>query len=140
MELLHIKNFIKKVIAFILVVTFISGIICPYRVQAKNSFILTVNMTKALALANSEKLEELLLKYDQAQIKYKSAVKSAYEKYRNITTFRWSPLLSFKLPQQPDEAETFDFQYTAIDKQAELDKIEHQLDDIIYEIYEYLNL
>jgi len=136
MELLHIKNFIKKVIAFILVVIFTSGIICPYKVQAKNSFILTVNMTKALALANSEKLEELLLKYDQAQIKYKSAVKSAYEKYRNITTFRWSPLLSFKLPQQPNEAETFDFQYTAIDKQAELDKIEHQLDDIIYEIYE----
>ena len=136
MELLHIKNFIKKAMAFILIATFISTSMCPTDVEAKNSFTLTVDMAKALALANSEDLEALLLKYDQAQIKYKSAVKSAYEKYKNMQTLRWSPLLSFKLPEQPNEQETFDFQYTAIDKQAEIDKIERQLDDIVYEIYE----
>lgn len=136
MELLHIKNFIKKATAFILIATFISSSMCQTKVEARNSFTLTVDMAKALALANSEDLEALLLKYDQAQIKYKSAVKSAYEKYKNMQTLRWSPLLSFKLPEQPNEQETFEFQYTAIDKQAEIDKIERQLDDIVYEIYE----
>ncbi|WP_028234532.1 hypothetical protein [Pseudobutyrivibrio sp. MD2005] len=136
MELLRIKNYIKKAIAFILVATIISGTICPSKAEARNSFVLTVDIAKALALANSEELEELLLKYDQAQIKYRSAVKSAYEKYRELTTFNWSPLLSFKLPQQPNEQESYDFQYTAIEKQAEIDKLDHQLTDKVFEIYE----
>jgi len=136
MELLHIKSYIKKATAFILIATFISGSVCQERVEARNSYTLTVEMAKSLALANSEEVEELLLKYDQAGIKYKSAVKSAYEKYRKITSFSWSPLLSFKLPEKPTEAEEYEFQYTAIEKQAEIDKLERQLDDIVYEIYE----
>jgi len=136
MELLHIRNIIKKTTAFILIASICLCGQPPIQVEAKNSFTLTIQTTKALALANSDELDELLLKYDQAGIKYKSAVKSAYEKYRKIKSFSWSPLLSFKLPQKPTEAEEFEFQYTVIEKQAEIDKIERQLDDVVYEIYE----
>ncbi len=136
MELLHTRNIIKKATAFILIVAIICSVLSPCKVEAKSSFTLTIEISKALALANSEKLDELLLKYDQAGIKYKSAVKKAYEKYRKITSFSWSPLFSFKFPQQPTEAEEYEFQYTAIEKQAEIDKIVRQLDDIVYEIYE----
>ena len=136
MELLHTRKVIKKATAFILTATILCSSLYPCKVEAKNSFTLTIETAKSLALANSEKLDELLLKYDQAGIKYKSAVKSAYEKYRKITSFSWSPLFSFKFPEQPTEAEEYEFQYTAIEKQAELDKIERQLDDVVYEIYE----
>ena len=85
MELLRTRKVIKKATAFILIVTILCGTMYPCKVEARNSFTLTIGVAKSLALANSEKLDELLLQYDQAQVKYKSAVKSAYEKYRYIT-------------------------------------------------------
>ncbi|SFN83249.1 Outer membrane protein TolC [Pseudobutyrivibrio sp. JW11] len=136
MELLCTKSRINKAIAFILIVVFLSNSISVPRIEAAGSNTLTIDIVKALALANSEDLEALLLKYDQAQIQYKSAVKSAYEKYRKIKSFSWSPLLSFKLPQKPTEAENYDYQFTAIEKQAEIDKIEQELDDKVFAVYE----
>ena len=136
MELLRTKTYIKRTIAFILMTVILCNSVTMPHVNAAGRNTLTIQMVKALALANSEDMEALLLKYDQAQIQYKSAVKAAYEKYRYIKSFSWSPLISFKLPQSPTEAENFDYQFTSVEKQAEIDKVERQLDDKVYEIYE----
>ena len=64
--------------------------------------LLTLSTAKRMALANSEKIENLEVQMMAKDAAVNSAIRSLKEKERNMATFRWSPLLSFKFPTKPE--------------------------------------
>ena len=56
-----------------------------------------------------------------------------------MSTFRWTPLLSFKFPEKPDLSEAYEFQFKPIQIQAEIDTVKHKMTDHILEVYENIS-
>ena len=70
---------------------------------------------------------------------YESAVKAIALKEKNLSTFRWSPLLSFKFPTKPNFEEASEFQYKPVALQYEIKVAQHNLQDKVYAIGEKVN-
>lgn len=92
-----------------------------------------------MALAGSsdykKKYNEILLK----QIKYRDAVRSAKEKKRNLTTFRWTPLLKFHFPEKLNLAEEMEFVFKPAQIQMEITNLKHELADMKFGILEKID-
>lgn len=58
---------------------------------------------------------------------------------KNMSTFRWSPLLSFKFPEKPDLTEAYEFEFKPIQIQAQIDTVRHQMTDQTLEVYEEIS-
>lgn len=102
--------------------------------------ILTVSQAKNLALKNSRDYKSVKSDITLLQVKYEQAVKSIALKKHNMSTFRWTPLLSFKFPEKADLAEEYEFTYKPLQIQSEITAKKHRLSDIVYEIYEETEL
>ena len=83
----------------------------------------------------SKKNNQIILK----QMKYVEAVEGIRAKVKNLRSFRWSPLLSFKFPQQLDITEEYDLNVKPLTIQTEIDTLKHGLDDLKYEITHKVN-
>jgi hypothetical protein len=96
--------------------------------------ILTVEQAQNLALATDitikKKNSELILK----RIKYTEAVEGARIKAKNMATFRWSPLLSFKFPEPLDLVLEYDLSATPLTLQIEISTLQHEKDDTVFEV------
>lgn len=73
------------------------------------------------------------------RMKYVEAVEGIRAKVKNLRSFRWSPLLSFKFPQQLDITEEYDLNVKPLTIQAEIDTLRHGLDDLKYKITHEVN-
>ena len=73
------------------------------------------------------------------RMKYVEAVEGIRAKVKNLRSFRWSPLLSFKFPQQLDLTEEYDLNVKPLTIQTEIDTLKHGLDDLKYEITHKVN-
>ena len=100
---------------------------------------MNLKSAKSIAIANSEEIETLEMSVEAKQAAINSAVRSLKERERNMKTFRWSPLLSFKFPTKPDETEAFNFQFKPQQLQSELRTMKHKVDQKTLEIYEKVN-
>ncbi|MBO5279077.1 MAG: TolC family protein [Lachnospiraceae bacterium] len=105
-----------------------------YRVQAER--VLLLSQAKVLALSNSRDYKRTKSKIALKQVKYTEAVKSIQLKKKNMSTFRWTPLLSFKFPTKADLADEYEFTYKPLQIQSEISNLQHQLSDQVYEVYE----
>ena len=83
----------------------------------------------------SKKNNQIILK----QMKYVEAVEGIRAKVKNLRSFRWSPLLSFKFPQQLDITEEYDLNVKPLTIQTEIDTLRHGLEDLKYEITHKVN-
>lgn len=90
---------------------------------------LKLSTAKSLAVANSEKIESLDIQIDAKKAARTSAVRSLRERERSMGTFRWSPLLNFKFPTTPNEAEAFEFQFKPTQLDYNIKTLEHKMDD-----------
>lgn len=124
--------------ARLLILVFICGIFGGngQKVQAAEDRLLTLDMAKKSAVACSPKMEKLESEKNVKEASLKQAVKSIQVKKKNMSTFRWSPLLSFKFPEKPDLAEAYEFQFKPVQIQAQIDTVRHKMTDQILEIYE----
>uniref|UniRef100_UPI00405600B6 TolC family protein n=1 Tax=Agathobacter sp. TaxID=2021311 RepID=UPI00405600B6 len=100
---------------------------------------LTLDMAKALGLANSSDYEKLESELSVKEASLKQAIKSIREKKKNMSAFRWSPILSFKFPEQPNLSEEYEFQFKPIQIQAEIDVLEQKLTDQVLAVYEEIS-
>ncbi len=107
--------------------------------QAAGERILTLDMAKKTALANSPAYEKLESELQVKEISLKQAVKSIKLKQKNMATFRWTPLLSFKFPEKPDLSEAYEFQFKPIQIQSEIDTIKHKMTDQVLQVYENIS-
>lgn len=95
---------------------------------------MTISLAKKLALSESNSYQLLLNKIETSKIQYTQAVKSLKLKEKNQTTFRWSPVLSFHFPEELNLSEAFEYKYKPLELQSKIEVLEHQRDDLVYEI------
>lgn len=121
-------------IALILTVCLVSLSIPMPNAQAveKN---LSLNMAKSMGLANSKKYQQLQTKLELTTIQYEQAIKAIQLKEKNQSTFRWSPLLNFQFPTKPNLSEAFEYQYKPLELQSNLDVLNRQISDMVYQVY-----
>lgn len=97
---------------------------------------LNAAQVKTMAMSGSGAYRKLKNKKILAEVKYREAVKSIALKKKNLSSFRWTPLLSFKFPEQPDLAKEFEFTYKPMQIQSEINAIGHEMSVIQYDVYE----
>ena len=107
--------------------------------QAAGERLLTLDMAKKTGLANSPAYEKLESQLQVKEVSLKQAVKSIKLKQKNMSTFRWTPLLSFKFPEKPDLSEAYEFQFKPIQIQSEIDTVKHKMTDQVLEVYENIS-
>lgn len=112
-------------------------IICmsPEQVHAAQST-LTVEQVVSLAWFNSRDYRKNQSKIALSKVKYTQAVKSIRLKKKNMSTFRWSPVLNFKFPEKAALADEFEWVYKPVQIQGEISSLEHKLTDIKYAVKE----
>ena len=97
---------------------------------ARRQTILSLATAKTVAICNSEKIEAIEMQIEAKQAARESAIRSLKEKERSMQTFRWSPLLNFKFPTTPNEAEAFEFSYKPTQLQYDIDTLKHKINDL----------
>jgi outer membrane protein TolC len=87
------------------------------------------NLAVAANTAIRKKNSEIVLK----GIKYNEAVSGARAKAKNLSTFRWTPLLSFKFPEKFDLALDYDLSTEPFTLQIEISTLKHEKADLVFE-------
>ena len=121
------KRFLGIFLSLCLLVPFASSLTPASSVYAAR--MMRLSTAKMVAVARSEKIEALELQVATKQAAKESALRSIREKERNMSTFRWSPLLDFSFPTDPDEAEAFEFRYKPTQLQYDIDTLNHKITD-----------
>ncbi|MDD7641529.1 MAG: hypothetical protein PUK75_03445 [bacterium] len=107
--------------------------------KAQVKAVYTLSQARAQAYSNSSKLEQLENKLETKKVQLEQSIKTIKMKQKNMSTFRWSPLFSFKFPTKPDLAEAFEFEFKPTSIQYEIDILNHQITDQKFEIYQQVN-
>lgn len=122
----------------ICVILFFSQIMSTPSEDVYAAQIPTMTLEQAVSLGwfNSTEYRKNQSKIALAKVKYTQAVKSIQLKKKNMSTFRWSPLLNFKFPEKATLADEFEWMYKPVQIQGEIDSLEHKLTDIKYSVKE----
>ena len=131
-----IKNRIMMLLLSVCMIFSMGWSLTPMECEAAGAKTLTLTLAKKLAVANSVSYEKVESQLAVKQASLSQAYRSIREKQKNMSTFRWSPLLSFKFPTKPDLSEAYEFQFKPIEIQSEIDSLKHQLTDVVLEEYE----
>ncbi len=100
---------------------------------------LTLSTATRLAIRNSAKYETAEMKVDSKKASRESAIKSLKLRKKNMSTFRWSPLLKLKFPTKPDLAQASEFQYKPVQLAGEILIAQRNVKDVEYQITESVN-
>ncbi len=139
---MKINGKLKRALALLLIFcVMLTTVVTTEQTDTSAKVKTTYTMAQACAQAylNSSKLEQLEGRLDTKEVQLSQAVKTIQLKQENMSTFRWSPLLSFKFPEEPDMAESYEFTFKPQSIQYEIDTVKHQIADQKYEIYEQVN-
>ncbi len=135
------KSLLTRAVTALLLITLLFPCfsdICPgSETQAAGK--LRLASAKSIAAANSEKIEALEIQIEAKQAARNSAIRAIAEKQKNMSTFRWSPLLNFSFPTKPNEAEAFEFQYKPVQLQYDIDTLNHKITDEKLKTYEKIS-
>ncbi|MBQ9504318.1 MAG: TolC family protein, partial [Lachnospiraceae bacterium] len=134
------NSLVYKCIALVTSVTLFTGLLGVYRpavVRADQT--MTLQTARALALQNSSKYESAEDTVNSKEAARESAIKSLKAKKKNMSTFRWTPLLNFKFPQKANFAQESEFQFKPIALQAEVWKAEHKKQDVVFDVNNSVN-
>lgn len=121
----------RKYIAWLMMAVILAHtlfLISPVKAEAANNR-LSLAEAQRLAIANSENYRKIQNKIELQEIKYATAVKSIRMKKKNMATFRWTPLLSFKFPEKPTLADEYEWQYKPLQITCVIRELTHQLED-----------
>ncbi len=133
----------KRIVSLLLIValsvTITPGWIRGGQVEAADKK-LTISTVKSSALTVSDDYTKIQNKLALAKVKYTQSVKKLKLKEKNQRSFRWSALLSFKLPESPNLTDESSYNYEPLELQSEIDQQEHKLNDTVYSIYETVEL
>ena len=101
--------------------------------------VLTLQTARTLALRNSDKYELAQMKVDSKKAERESALKAIKLKKKDLTTFRWSPLLKLKFPQKLNFAQSSEFQLKPVSLAGEIQVAQRNVQDSIYQVTESVN-
>ena len=129
------KGKMGNILAAILSVAIITVTVFSYPIQgqALGEKKLTLSQARSLASAADKSYQRIYNLITLKEIRYVSALKAAQLKQKSNSTYNWSPLLSFQLPQQATLEEEYQWQYQPIQLQSEINSLKHQLTACLYE-------
>ncbi len=107
-------------------------------VQAADKTFL-LQQAQTLALANSSDISKISNEIVLQQMNYVEAVKGIQAKVKNLKSFRWSPLLTFKFPQQLTLTQEFELNVKPLTLQAEIDTLRHEMNDLRFQVLDDVN-
>lgn len=105
-------------------------------VYAAQNNAMTLEQAVSLGWFNSTEYRKNQSKIALTKVKYTQAVKSIQLKKKNMSTFRWSPVLDFKFPEKATLADEYEWMYKPVRIQGEISSLEHKLTDIKYSVKE----
>ena len=111
----------------------------PVEAQAAEDRLLTMRAARAMAIAVSPECELARDKIEGLTAKLESAEKAIRLRKKNMRTFRWSPLISFKFPTKPNQQQAYEFEYKPVSIRAEIDVAMHDLTDKRLAVSEEVN-
>ena len=120
----------KRVVSFLMAVMMCLSVMFDMSAEclaATKTF--TLKQAQNLAISNDRDYKKILTKLDFTQVKLQSAVRKIAMKKKNMSTFRWTPLLSFKFPEKPSLADEYDWAYKPLQIQSTIDALKHELMD-----------
>ncbi len=126
----------KKAVSLFLCTAFLMGTMQAVRPIQASEHTLLLSQAKAMALANSDSYRQIKSKISLKEVSYKQAVKAIQLKIKNKTTFRWSPLLSFKFPEKLNFEDESGMVYKPAQIQNDITKLKHDLTDEVFSIYD----
>lgn len=100
---------------------------------------LQLEMAQSMALGSSKEIVKQNNSIILKRMKYVESVEGIRAKIKNLRTFRWSPLLNFKFPEQLNMSEEYDLNIKPLVLQTEIDTMVHELNDLKYEIIHETN-
>lgn len=100
---------------------------------------LTITQARQLALAKSKSYQQIKSKISAKEVSYEAAVKSAKLIKKNLSTFRWSPLLNFVFPTAANFEQEQEMTVKPVLIQGEITSLRHALTDEIYAVYQKAN-
>ncbi|MCR5777169.1 MAG: hypothetical protein K6G84_07120 [Lachnospiraceae bacterium] len=106
------------------------NMLTPVKVHAAGNF--TLNMATKAALANNKTYKKTKAQIETQQMKYVDAVTSIQKRKKSLSSFRWSPLLSFKFPQDPKMDDEYTWTYKPLQIQTNITNLRHKLSDVVY--------
>lgn len=120
----------KRGMVFLLsLAVFFAGLNFPSETVFGAERVLSLGQAQSLAIAKSEGYQKILGKIEVQEMKYAAAVKSIKMKQKNMATFRWTPLLSFKFPEKPTLADEYEWKYKPLQITVQKQELVHQLSD-----------
>lgn len=131
------KRKTNKIIRALCILLVMASFLNPYGAFAaplQKSMSLT--KVKSLALQQSDAYQKIKSKILLKQAEYQAAVKSIALKKKKLSTFKWSPLLSFKFPEKATLDQEFEFMVKPQQIQTEITSLKHEQNDVIFEVYE----
>ena len=90
---------------------------------------ITREAAEKLAIQNSEDYQKLESELALKEVELTQAVKNIKLKKKNMSTFRWSPLINFKFPEKANLEEEYEFTFKPIQLEAEMNVLKHKLRD-----------
>ena len=130
----NIKKTVSLLMVFMMTITLLS--VNDYKTAMAAPKTLRLSQAKNLALANSSAYRKIKNKIELKKVSYAQAVKSLKLKKKNMSTFRWTPLLSFKFPEKADLMDEYEYVYKPMQIQNEITELKHELNDTVYSVYE----
>ena len=125
-----------RIISIVLVLVVLVGCFESASSFQAKTYTLSLTQAKAMALANSDSYNRIKSKISLKEVSYKQAVKSIQLKIKNKTTFRWSPLLSFKFPEDLNFEDESSMVYKPAQIQNDITNLKHDLMDEVFGVYE----
>ena len=121
----------RRMAGALVAVSMIAAVCSPSFAGAANKTLLQAQ-AQSMAVANSSDISKKTNEITLQKMKYVEAVDAIKAKVKNLTSFRWTPLLSFKFPEKLDMTEEYDLQIKPITLQADITTMQHELNDLRY--------
>ena len=133
------KKRLNRLVALLLCAALVWPVMTADTEAALNDRTFSLEQAQSMALSVSSDIRKQNNQIILKQMKYVEAVEGIQAKVKNLRSFRWSPLLSFKFPQQLTLTEEYDLNVKPLTIQTEIDTLRHGLDDLKYEITNNVN-
>lgn len=128
-----------RLITLVLCAALLAPVMTTYTCAELTQRTFRLETAQRMALSSSSEITKQKNQIILKQMKYVEAVEGIRAKVKNLRSFRWSPLLSFKFPQQLSLTEEYDLNIKPLTIQTEIDTLQHGLDDLEYEITNKVN-
>lgn len=132
-------NFKLRGAALVLCAALLCGLMTPPARAELTERTLQLEQAQYMALGVSTDIRKQNNQIILKRMKYVEAVEGIRAKIKNLRSFRWTPLLSFKFPQALNMTNEYDLNIKPLTLQAEVDTLVHDLEDLRFETIHKVN-